>query len=82
MNLKEETLFCLLCLKIVHQEQQEEEVEASVVNAKKGDENNTYDEEALAIQRRYREIPEDVGGLLREFIKKEYMKDRYRDENN
>ena len=29
----------------------------------------------------YLEIPEDPGGLLREFIKKEYVKDRYRDEN-
>ena len=45
----------------------------------KGNEAPIYDEEALAIQRRYREIPEDVGGLLREFIKKEYLKDRYHD---
>ena len=62
-------------------EQQEEEIETQVMNAKKGDENTQYDEEALAMQRRYREIPEDPGGLLREFIKKEYMKDRYHDEN-
>ena len=63
-------------------EDQEEEVEAPMMNAKEGDENEDYDEEALAMQRRYREIPEDVGGLLRAFIKKEYMKDRYHDEKN
>lgn len=63
-------------------EMQEEEVDAQVMNAKQGDDNTEYNEEALALQRRYREIPEDVGGLLREFIKKEYRKDRYHDENN
>ena len=61
---------------------QEEEVEAQVMNAKEGDDDTEYNEEALALQRRYREIPEDVGGLLREFIRKEYRKDRYHDENN
>jgi hypothetical protein len=35
----------------------------------------------MALQRMYREISYDVGGLLREFIKKEYMKDRYNNEN-
>lgn len=62
-------------------ENQQQQQEVSSVGAKKGDENQDYDEEALAMQRRYREIPEDVGGLLREFIRKEYMKDRYNDEN-
>ncbi|MBO5038777.1 MAG: tetratricopeptide repeat protein [Alphaproteobacteria bacterium] len=62
-------------------EEQQEEQSISLMNAKKGDDNTPYDEEALAMQRRYREIPEDTGGLLREFIKKEYMKDRYNDEN-
>ena len=42
--------------------------------------NGDFNEEDLAVQRQYREIPEDVGGLLREFIKKEYAKDRYKDE--
>ena len=60
-------------------EMQEEEVESNLVNLKKGDENTHYDEEAMAMQRQYREIPEDTGGLLREFIKKEYMKERYHD---
>lgn len=65
-------------------EQKEEqfgEQQISPVNAQKGDNSDKYDEEALAVQRRYREIPEDAGGLLREFIKKEYMKDRYKNEN-
>ena len=62
--------------------EQESAQDASVVNAKKGGDNEEYDEEALVMQRKYREIPEDVGGLLREFIKKEYIKDRYRNEIN
>ena len=53
-----------------------------MANAKKTDEDEDFDEEALIMQRKYREIPDDVGGLLREFIKKEYLKDRYNDENN
>lgn len=36
-----------------------------------------YDEEAQARIQRYREIPEDVGGLLRSFILQEYNKNRY-----
>lgn len=39
------------------------------------------DEKELLIQRKYREIPDDVGGLLREMIKKEYSKGRYKNEN-
>lgn len=62
-------------------QEQNEQREAPVMNAKEGNEDTEYDEEALAMQRRYREIPEDTGGLLREFIKKEHMKDRYNDEN-
>lgn len=61
--------------------EQPEEQNVSLANAKEGDKDDKYDEEALAMQRRYREIPEDTGGLLREFIKKEYMKDRYKNEN-
>ncbi|MBR2273770.1 MAG: VWA domain-containing protein [Alphaproteobacteria bacterium] len=63
-------------------EPQNKDTAVQPVNAQKGDDNADYDEEALALQRRYREIPEDVGGLIREFIKKEYMKDRYRDEKD
>lgn len=62
---------------------QNQQVEQTVnlVNAQKGDENDKYDEEAVIMQKQYRDIPDDTGGLLREFIKKEYSKDRYRDEN-
>lgn len=63
-------------------EEQEEEQEMPMMNAKEGDKGDEYDEEVLAVQRRYREIPEDVGGLLRAFIEKEYLKDRYHDEKN
>ena len=52
-----------------------------VMGAKKTDKEEDFDEEAMIMQRRYREIPDDTGGLLREFIKKEYLKDRYSDEN-
>ena len=62
-------------------ENQQEEQTVNLVNAQKGDKNDKYDEEAVIMQRQYRDIPEDTGGLLREFIKKEYSKGRYRDEN-
>ncbi len=62
-------------------EEQQEEQTVSLVNAQKGDKDDKYDEEAVIMQRQYRDIPEDTGGLLREFIKKEYSKGRYRDEN-
>lgn len=39
-----------------------------------------YDEEVQAREQQYRDIPEDTGGLLREFIKKEYRKNRYKDD--
>ncbi|MBQ8751247.1 MAG: VWA domain-containing protein [Alphaproteobacteria bacterium] len=62
-------------------EKTEQEQTIQNMGVKKGKEDEEYDEEALIMQRKYREIPEDVGGLLREFIKKEYIKDRYRDES-
>ncbi len=37
-----------------------------------------YNEEVQAREQQYREIPEDPGGLLRAFIRKEYQKNRYR----
>ncbi len=52
-----------------------------VISTKEGNKDEKYDEEAIALQRIYREIPEDIGGLLREFIKKEHLKDRYNNEN-
>lgn len=45
--------------------------------AKEGAKDEQYDEEAQARAQRFREIPEDKGGLLRAFIYKEYMKNRY-----
>lgn len=40
-------------------------------------EGEDYDEKLQAKAQQYREIPEDVGGLLRAFIKQEYQKNRY-----
>lgn len=60
-------------------EESGEEQNQSASELKKANNNEDYDEEALALQRRYREIPEDTGGLLREFIKKDYMRNRYND---
>ena len=60
---------------------EESQQNAHTMQMQEGDDNEKYDEEAMVMQRLYREIPEDVGGLLREFIKKEYLKDRYNNEN-
>ena len=57
------------------------EDEASGTSIKNKKDTPQGDEEVLAKQRQYREIPENIGGLLREFIKKEYLKDRYHDES-
>ena len=51
------------------------------IKLQNGNSNEKHDEEDMFLQSMYRKIPEDVGGLLREFIKKEYIKDRYRDES-
>ena len=59
----------------------EQQQELERVGAKTGDKDEEYDEKALMMERKYREIPEDIGGLLREFIKKEHMKDRYKNED-
>lgn len=45
----------------------------------KGNDETKYDEEVQAREQQYREIPEDTGGLLRAFIKKEFMRKRYED---
>ncbi len=62
-------------------EAQTEDQDVGLMNAKQGNEDTQYDDKVLAVRRKYREIPEDVGGLLREFIKKEHLKGRYRNEN-
>ncbi len=61
--------------------EREQQQQLENIGAKTGDKDEEYDEKALMMERKYREIPEDIGGLLREFIKKEYMKDRYKNEN-
>lgn len=43
-----------------------------------GDEED-YDEKVQAKMQRYRDIPEDPGGLLRAFMAREYQKNRYND---
>ena len=47
------------------------------LNAKQGDKDEKYDEQVQAKVQKFREIPDDKGGLLRAFIKQEYMKNRY-----
>lgn len=41
--------------------------------------NPEYTEAAQAREQQFRDIPEDSGGLLRAFIRKEYLKNRYKD---
>ena len=60
--------------------EKEQQQQLERIGAKTGDKDEEYDEKALMMERKYREIPEDIGGLLREFIKKEHMKDRYKNE--
>lgn len=43
------------------------------------DKDEEYDEEIQARAQQYREIPEDPGGLLRAFIRREYERNRYGD---
>lgn len=49
--------------------------------AKQGQEegDEEWDERIQASEQQYREIPENPGGLLRAFIKKEYIRKRYKD---
>ena len=46
---------------------------------KEGSDDEEYDELAQAREQKFREIPEDKGGLLKAFIFKEYQKNRYGD---
>ena len=39
-----------------------------------------YNEDLQAREQQFRDIPEDAGGLLRAFIRKEYLKNRYKDD--
>lgn len=57
------------------EEQQQQKLQAQA--QQKTDDNQKYDEEAQARAQQYREIEEDTGGLLKAFIRKEYLKKRY-----
>lgn len=58
------------------------EQEATASAAEEGTEKNeggSFSEAAQAREQQFRDIPEDTGGLLRAFIRKEYQKNRYKD---
>ena len=60
------------------QEQPQNQPQATA-STLQNDENQTTSEEALAKAQQYRQIEQDPGGLLREFIRVEYMKNRYKE---
>ena len=60
------------------EEQNQEEKTGSAAKENEGDEK--YDEEMQAKARRYREIPEDPGGLLKALIYQEYRQNRYNEQ--
>lgn len=63
------------------EEEKGEEQESKPKEVQAGEEETEeMDEEALARELQYREVPEDPGGLLRAFIEREYEKKRYEDE--
>lgn len=57
----------------------EQQRQAPTAGKAADDDSNTYDERAQALEQQYRDIPEDPGGLLRAYIYKEYLKNRYKD---
>ncbi len=61
------------------QNQSMQEQKVPKAQAKQGDKDEKYDEEVQAKVQRFREIPDDKGGLLRAFIQQEYLKKRYGD---
>ena len=54
-----------------------EQKEEHPFQAKESSKNENYSETAQAREQVYRQIPEDKGGLLRAFIRREYLKNRY-----
>lgn len=60
-------------------QQQGNQEKAGQAEAQEG-EDEDYDEQVQAKMQRYRDIPEDPGGLLRAFIAREYQKNRYNEE--
>lgn len=61
------------------QAQSAEEQKSRAGQLKEGSDDEEYDELAQAREQKFREIPEDKGGLLKAFIFKEYQKNRYGD---
>ncbi len=59
------------------QNKQDEKQQNSEGTLQNNNGDNKYNEEVQAREMQYREIPEDPGGLLRIFIAKEYVKNRY-----
>lgn len=51
-----------------------------VSKERKENQSENFDEQIQAREQKFREIPEDKGGLLKAFILKEYLKNRYGDE--
>lgn len=60
-------------------QQQGKDTPKAQAEAQEGDDED-YDEKVQAKLQRYRDIPEDPGGLLRAFIAREYQKNRYNEE--
>ena len=58
---------------------EKDENDAQGTAGQKNDEKGDFDEQRQAREMVYRNIPEDTGGLLRAFIRKEYYKNRYGD---
>ncbi len=55
----------------------EEDNEASRAGGGSDEAQKNYDEKTQAREQQYRNIPEDSGGLLKAFIRKEYRRNRY-----
>lgn len=58
---------------------EESDDDAEGTAGRRQDEKGDFDEQSQAKEMAYRNIPEDAGGLLRAFIRKEYNKNRYGD---
>lgn len=60
-----------------HPTEENEQQETAPAAMESRDADTKYDEEVQAREQRFRDIPEDKGGLLRAFIRREYNKNRY-----
>ena len=61
-------------------QQQGDKSDEQGFSIKQGANNEKYDEKMQTKLQQYREVPEDVGGLLRAFIKNEYQQNRYNEQ--